>query len=89
MLVNSAATLGIDYHWWTWPAIPAAWAASLAGAWLSTRHPARGALLLALAAGAGMVFFRAEFGLLTFGPAWLLGLYLYLGAGRRAVFGAR
>ncbi len=55
MMVNGAVALGIDYHWWTWPAIPLAWGACVAGAWLATRgRDAAGALLLCLGAAFGL-----------------------------------
>ncbi len=81
MMVNGAARLDIDYFWWTWPAIPAIWLPALLGARLSTRRPALGALLVGLAAAAGLTVFRKELALITFGPAWLIALYLYLDAG--------
>ncbi len=85
MMVNGAVALGIDYHWWTWPAIPVAWAPCVAGAWLATRgRGAAGGLLLCLGAAFGLWFFRAELSLLSFGPAWLIGAYTYVQAGRRA-----
>lgn len=85
MMVNGALALGIDYHWWTWPAIPAAWGPCVAGAWLATRgRGAAGGLLLCLGAAFGLWFFRAELSLLSFGPAWLIGAYTYVQAGRRA-----
>ncbi len=83
MMVNGSIALGIDYQWWTWPAIPAAWAPAVLGAWLATRYGAPGVLLLCLGAAAGVGLFWRELGVLTFGPAWLLGAYLYLDAGRR------
>jgi hypothetical protein len=81
MMVNGSLALGIDYKWWTWPAIPAVWLPAMAGALLSTRRRAPGALLLVLASAAGVAVFRREYGLFTFGGAWLLGAYLYLEAG--------
>lgn len=83
MMVHGSTALGIDYRWWTWPAIPAVWAPSVLGAALAVRYGAPGAALLCLGAAAGAGFFRNELGALTFGPAWLLGAYLYLDAGRR------
>ena len=80
MMVNGSVALGIDYHWWTWPAIPAAWTPAVLGAWLTARRPAAGAALLCLGAAAGLGLFRHEASVLTFGPAWLLGAYLYLDA---------
>ncbi len=86
MMVNGALALEIDYEAWTWPAIPAVWAPSIAGAWLAAKpqKTAAGALLLCLGAAAGAAIFWRELGLLTFGPAWLIGGWLYLDAGRRA-----
>ena len=83
MMLNGAIALGIDYRWWTWPAIPAVWAFSLLGAALAARGGAPGALLLCLGAATGVGLFWRELGGLTFGPAWLLGVYLYLDSGRR------
>ena len=54
------------------------------GAWLAGRSRAAGALLLCVGAAAGVAIFWRELGLLTFGPAWLLGAWLYLDAGRSA-----
>ena len=83
MMLNGSIALGIEYYWWTWPAIPAAWAPAVVGAWLTARRPAAGAALLCLGAAAGLGFFRHEASVLTFGPAWLLGAHLYVDAGRR------
>ena len=83
MMVYGSIALGIDYLWWTWPAIPAVWAPSMLGAALAVRYGAPGAALLCLATAAGVGLFRNELGALTFGPAWLLSAYLYLDAGRR------
>ncbi len=82
MMVRGSLLLDIEYQAWTWPAIPAVWLPAVAGAWLAGRGPAAGALLLCVAAAAGVAIFWRELGLLTFGPAWLLGAWLYLDAGR-------
>ena len=82
MMVNGVIVHDIDYFWWTWPAIPAVWAPLIFGAWLSRSRPLPGAMLITLAATAGLTIFRNELSWLTFGPAWLLGLTLYLTAGR-------
>jgi hypothetical protein len=84
MMVNGAIALGVSYHWWTWPAIPAVWVPAVAGAWLARRAQAAGAMLLCLGAAGGVAVFWRELGLLTFGPAWLIGAWLYLDAGRRS-----
>ena len=87
MMVNGTLALEIDYQAWTWPAIPAVWTPAIAGAWLAARGrqtQAAGALLLCLGAAAGAAIFWRELGLLSFGPAWLIGGWLYLDAGRRA-----
>ncbi|MDP6606662.1 MAG: hypothetical protein QF664_10450 [Dehalococcoidia bacterium] len=47
----------------------------------SKRRPALGALVIGLAAAAGLMVVREELALVTFGPAWLIALYLYLNAG--------
>lgn len=86
MMVHGVIALDIEYQAWTWPAIPAVWAPALAGAWLARRSQAAGALLLCLGAAAGVAIFWRELGLLTFGPAWLIGGWLYLDAGHRAGF---
>ena len=85
MVVTGAGALGIDAPGWTGPAIPVAWAPCVAGAWLAMRgRDAAGGLLLCLGAAFGLWFFRAELSLLSFGPAWLIGAYTYVQAGRRA-----
>ena len=82
MKVHGALLLDVHYHAWTWPAIPAVWLPAIAGAWLAGRSGAAGALLLCVGAAAGVAIFWRELGVLTFGPAWLLGAWLYLDAGR-------
>ncbi len=89
MMLNGSIALGIDYKVWTWPAIPAVWTPALLGALVALRRPAAGALLLCVGAAAGVALFWREYGLLTFGPAWLIGAWLYIDAGRRAGFFGR
>lgn len=89
MMVNGVIVHDIDYFWWTWPAIPAVWTPLVLGAWLTRSRPLPGAMLITLAATAGLTVFRNELSLLTFGPVWLLGLALYLAAGRRSGLGSR
>lgn len=83
MMIHGSITAGIEYYWWTWPAIPAAWLPAVAGAILMRRHEATGSLLLLTGAGAGVALFWHEHAIATFGPAWLIGAYTYLDAGRR------
>ena len=83
MMVDGSLRLDIAYKWWTWPAIPAVWLPAAAGAALALRHPTRGALLLGGATAIGVGVFWREYGALTFGPAWLLSLYIYVETGRR------
>ncbi|HJM88228.1 MAG TPA: hypothetical protein QF624_01225 [Dehalococcoidia bacterium] len=90
MMIDGSLRHDIDYLWWTWPAIPAVWASLVLGAWLTRARPLVGSMLLTLAATAGVIAFREELGLLTFGSAWLLGVALYLDAGlRRGMLGGR
>ncbi len=84
MMLHGSLVLGIDYHAWTWPAIPAAWAPAAAGALLARRRMAAGAIVLGVASAAGAALFLRELGWLTFGAAWLLAAWLYLDAGRTA-----
>lgn len=84
MMVNGVIVHDIDYFWWTWPAMPAVWAPLMLGAWLTRTRPLLGAMLITLSATAGLTIFRNELSWLSFGPAWLLGLALYLDAGRRS-----
>lgn len=84
MMLHGSLVLDIDYHAWTWPAIPAAWAPAAAGALLARRRVATGAILLGVASAAGTAVFLRELGWLTFGAAWLLAAWLYLDAGRAA-----
>ena len=84
MMLHGALILDIDYHAWTWLAIPAAWAPAAAGALLARRRVAAGAVLLGVASAAGAAVFLRELGWLTFGAAWLLAAWIYLDAGRAA-----
>lgn len=87
MMVHGSVERGIDYHAWSWWAVPAVWAVVIVGALVSSRHAATGALIWSAAAAVGLGLFWQEFGLLTFGPLWLLGVLVYARAGQRLSYG--
>lgn len=83
MMVDGSINHGIEYARWTWPAIPAAWVPAALGAVLLSRRVATGAMLLVVGSALGVAFFWQEWAVLTFAPAWVLGAWAYLDAGRR------
>jgi hypothetical protein len=83
MMLGGSLNHGIEYERWTWPAIPAAWVPAALGAVLLPRWVATGALLLVEGSALGVAFFWREWAGFTFAPAWVLGAWAYLDAGRR------
>jgi len=83
MMLYGSLVNDVDYLRWTWPAIPVAWGPAALGAMLLPRREATGAILLVIGSALGLAFFWQEWAVLTFGPAWVLGAWSYLDAGRR------
>ncbi len=83
MMLHGSIADGTNYARWTWPAIPVAWLPAAFGAVQLPRREATGSILLVVGSALGVAFFWQEWAALTFAPAWVIGAWGYLGAGRR------